>query len=448
MKQADYITGKVGEFVTWMSERLDDDTFKHAYTSRRTGARWSCESLFDAYERYLWAYGDLSGYGIPSGNSFASSLHALETLQKELTAGLAVGDNERVHRAAIGVVIWGGVTNGNRKWLNDNRNKLCHIIGRTRDVLNAGDTEDPLFAEKDLRFTSGMSKVYSLVCDDFVIYDSRVAAALGRAIVQFCVERGLTEVPGGLNFAWAPAKSTPGAENPPQRNAGQDRLTFPRLTSGRIYAEWNMLASWLLTAIVDHECTRKSAFGTRIESRTQRLRALEAALFMIGYDLGGGSNMSSNPHPTTRPGRPRRQADDGQAAAEAGEWVDCETRAQGNPFEYRLGLDAIHTRRPGGKSVIRFPHSEIDETLRRLASHFGTEPFPLANSADGVRQRTVSFGLGTAYFVATGQNPPNTSRLAAVLEDIGVFEPVVLNGKRWKLRNSPPFQYKGDDSDC
>lgn len=298
MKQNDYIRGQVAEFVTWMSRRLDDDTFKHAYTSRRTGTHWACENLFDAYERYHWTYGDLSGYGIPAGSSFDSSLHALETLQKELNAGLAVGNNERVHRAAIGVMIWGGVTNGNRKWLNDHKNELCHIISRTRDAINAGDTENPLLADGDLRFTSGMSKVYSLVCDDFVIYDSRVAAALGRAVVQFCQAQGqakgqaqsLTELPEGLDLAWAPAKSAPNAINPPERCAGQARLTFPRLASGRVYVKWNMLASWLLTAIADHECARSSAFVTRIESRTQRLRALEAALFMVGYDLGGDSD--------------------------------------------------------------------------------------------------------------------------------------------------------------
>lgn len=291
MKQNDYIRGQVGEFVTWMSSRLDDDTFKHAYTSRRTRTHWACENLFDAYERYHWTYGDLSGYGIPAGSSFDSSLHALETLQKELNAGLAVGNNERVHRAAIGVMIWGGVTNGNRKWLNDHKNELCHIISRTRDAINAGDTENPLLADDDLRFTSGMSKVYSLVCDDFVIYDSRVAAALGRAVVQFCQAKGLTKVPEGLDLAWAPAKSAPNAINPPERCAGRARLAFPRLTNGRVYAKWNMLASWLLTAIADHECTRSSAFATRIESRTQRLRALEAALFMVGYDLGGDSDV-------------------------------------------------------------------------------------------------------------------------------------------------------------
>ncbi|WP_431290331.1 hypothetical protein [Burkholderia cepacia] len=444
MKQNDYIRGQVGEFVTWMSSRLDDDTFKHAYTSRRTRTHWACENLFDAYERYHWTYGDLSGYGIPAGSSFDSSMHALETLQKELNAGLAVGNNERVHRAAIGVMIWGGVTNGNRKWLNDHKNELCHIISRTRDAINAGDTENPLLADGDLRFTSGMSKVYSLVCDDFVIYDSRVAAALGRAVVQFCRATGLTKVPEGLDLAWAPAKSAPNAINPPERCAGQARLAFPRLTSGRVYAKWNMLASWLLTAIADHECTRSSAFATRIESRTQRLRALEAALFMVGYDLGGDSDAGGSATRRHEPVGPQTRRPGG---GEVYEWIECETRKRGRQFEYRLGHDAIDTRKPGGGSVIRFPHFEIDETLRRLAAHFGRGPFPLSNSATGVRNKTVPFGLGTAYFEATRKNPPNASRLGAVLEDIGVFEPAPLAEEHWTLRNSPPHRYESGDSD-
>ena len=71
----------------------------------------------------------------------------------------------------------------------------------------------------------------------------------------------------------------------------------------------------------------------------------------------------------------------------------------------------------------------------------------MSNSATGVREKTEPFGLGTAYFEATRKNPPNTSRLAAVLEDIGVFEPAPLKGKHWTLRNSSPCLYKSDDSD-
>jgi hypothetical protein len=446
MKRSDYIKANdVKSFVAWMSERLDGSrTFAHAYTSRRTRTQWSCESLFDAYERYHWRYGDLSGHNIPSGSSFASSLRALDTLQKELNGGLAAGDSERVHRAAIGVMIWGGVTNGNRKWLNNQKDELAYIISRTRDAIRAGDTADPLFAEKHLRFTSGMSKIYSLVCDDFVIYDSRVAAALGRAVVQFCQELRLTEVPPLLALPWAPAKSAPDAKDPPQRYAGQAGLIFPRLASGQIYAKWNMLASWLLAEIADHECTLRSAFGTRTNTKTERLRALEAALFMVGYDLGGDCRLGADSDGEVRPGQP---ADRGQAVEAADEWIECETRAREKPFMYRLGPDAIHTRKQDGGGVICFPHSDIDKTLRKLAAHFGKDPFPLANSATGVFERTVPYGLGTAYYDATKSNPPNTSRLAAVLEDIGVFETAPSKGKHWTLTGSPPYRYEGDDAD-
>jgi hypothetical protein len=39
---------------------------------------------------------------------------------------------------------------------------------------------------KNLRLSSGMIKVYSLLCKDFIIYDSRVAAGLGWMVVKYC----------------------------------------------------------------------------------------------------------------------------------------------------------------------------------------------------------------------------------------------------------------------
>ncbi|CAG9248765.1 hypothetical protein BCEP4_1170022 [Burkholderia cepacia] len=159
-----------------------------------------------------------------------------------------------------------------------------------------------------------------------------------------------------------------------------------------------------------------------------------AATATRGAARRGGTNLSAH-----RPGA--------RGGGEVYEWIECETRKRGRQFEYRLGHDAIDTRKPGGESVIRFPHSEIDETLRRLAAHFGRGPFPLSNSATGVRNKTVPFGLGTAYFEATRKNPPNASRLGAVLEDIGVFEPAPLADEHWTLRNSPPHRYESGDSD-
>lgn len=415
MNRSEYITGKVKEFVEWVSKRLDDDTFAHAYTFRRGNKAWACASLFNAYERYDWSHRALPEFGLEAGTSLDSSVRVLETLRNELNAGLADGDNERVRLAAIGVMKWGGVENGNVKWLNDRRDKLCDIIGRTRDALDAGDTEQSHLVDRNLRFTSGMSKIYSLVCKDFVIYDSRVAAALGRAVVQFCGDNdpALSEVPTGLEFPWAPAKASSNAANPPQRDPGKPPFDFPRLGAGRNYAVWNMKASWLLDAIIDH-CSAHSSGFARLESKMLRLRALEAALFMIGYDLGGASEAIANPAPADGP--------DTHRIEETAEWFECETGARRSPFEYQLGREAVDTRRPDGTASISFSLSEIDKTLRILNDRFGTAPFPLANAADNVRAGTAPMGLGTAYFIATGGNPPNTSRLGAVLEDMGVFE--------------------------
>lgn len=113
-----------------------------------------------------------------------------------------------------------------------------------------------MLREKTLRFNSGMTKVYSLLCDNFVIYDSRVAAALGWAIVKYCQLHGLATVPELLCFPWAAAKE----------GLGADRKR-------------------LMQAVLDHPNARESHFHT-VEAPNNPLRALEAAFFMIGYDLG------------------------------------------------------------------------------------------------------------------------------------------------------------------
>lgn len=88
-----------------------------------------------------------------------------------------------------------------------------------------------------------MTKVYSLICESLVIYDSRVAAALGWIVVKYCQAMGLRQVPTELRFPWAPAKSAPGASNPKQRNPSAGSLIFPTLRAGALHAEWNLKAS-------------------------------------------------------------------------------------------------------------------------------------------------------------------------------------------------------------
>jgi hypothetical protein len=131
-----------------------------------------------------------------------------------------------------------------------------------------------------------MTKVYSLICDDFVIYDSRVAAALGWAVLRFCKATGRATVPSLLQFPFAPAKEALNQITPKRRDPSQGAFQFPRLYRGRHHAEWNLKASWALKAAL--ACApEKSLFRAGAQSG-QALRAMEASLFMFGYDLPPG----------------------------------------------------------------------------------------------------------------------------------------------------------------
>ncbi|MCG7400477.1 MULTISPECIES: hypothetical protein [Caballeronia] len=71
--------------------------------------------------------------------------------------------------------------------------------------------------------------------------------------------------------------------------------------------------------------------------------------------------------------------------------------------------------------VKSFADQKIDSMLLYLLEHFETKPFPLANAFDQVRERRARNGMGTAWFLAANGNPPDTSRLAPVLEHVGIL---------------------------
>ena len=50
------------------------------------------------------------------------------------------------------------------------------------------------------RFNAGITKVYSMVLENFIIYDSRVAAALGWLVAQFCRALFVTAVSRAWTF--------------------------------------------------------------------------------------------------------------------------------------------------------------------------------------------------------------------------------------------------------
>jgi hypothetical protein len=136
-----------------------------------------------------------------------------------------------------------------------------------------------------VRMNAGLTKYYALACDNVIIYDGRVGAALCLLVRYFLEGKGDSapqDVPGELAFRWGAQNARRGRARP--RDPSSTRYKFSPLAyaSDREWARCNVLADWVLT----EARARASASWCRAEDG---LRRIEAALFMIGYDV---SNLS------------------------------------------------------------------------------------------------------------------------------------------------------------
>ena len=285
MNRQTYLTlPHVPAFIRWLATELASTSgFEHQYVDRRSAMQWSCSSLYNAFEHYRWNHPGNARLGFNPGNCAASNGAVLAALRQDLSNA---GDNDaKVLAASLDIMRWGGVTARNADWLKAHKTGLAGMLRSVQAAIDADDDQAAVLRSKGLRFNAGMTKVYSLLCKDFIIYDSRVAAGLGSLVAKYCQAHGLSNVPAALCFPWAAAKEAQAALAPKRRDPGVGGLKFKRLRSGHHHAQWNMRASWLLNAALQHPDAASSRFH-QVPSPNDPLRALEAALFMIGYDLG------------------------------------------------------------------------------------------------------------------------------------------------------------------
>jgi hypothetical protein len=203
---------------------------------------------------------------------------------------------------ATEVQVWGGTERNLGAVLSIGRNRkaLQDYISACKTSFGEGDRYDGnAFKVSQLRSNAGFTKIYSLLFDDFIIYDSRVAAALGMLVVRYCQDSKRRDVPEDLCFAVMSGQSKA------LRNPSTLEFRFNKCPSTGS-AQWcehiwsNVRANWILSTAV-----RETAFAKAVHDDSQTfpvtpLRALEAALFMIGYDLGGNHPYPAAARPNSR----------------------------------------------------------------------------------------------------------------------------------------------------
>lgn len=249
------------DFMDWFSKRLDSG-FCHTYIQRRTKKEWNCDSIYNAYEKYIWNRCD-----------FERNSTYLEQLEYELRDSIENNNNNNCRNICLKILEWGNTLQKNRNKIN-NTVDLIGALKIAQNKLSENIIRDKSFY-KDVYLNAGFSKIYSLCIDDYIIYDSRVGTALGFLVREFCSEKKIGHLPSILRFAYAKGRNFN-----VHRNPSKGIYIFPLLRADN-YIENNIKFNWLINELLSSYPS--SAFNQLPQSR--QMRALDAALFMIGYEI-------------------------------------------------------------------------------------------------------------------------------------------------------------------
>lgn len=304
MNKTEYLRS-VNPFVIFLKGKIDSvqDSFTHSYQIREgnkniswikynCGTHWSCNSLQDAHRKYYWA--SKNYYENEKNLNFLKA--KLQDIFSEYKYEVSSKDRSLLQlefmKCCRDILVWGGVLPHNSEWMV---NKLCDgdLIKSFSDAKEILESEDPIIRTKEwtnnhspYRMNAGYTKIFSLLCENFIIYDSRVAAALGLIIQDFLrnpENKKLDQsIKDDLTIRFMDAK---GKQN---RNPSNNNIEFEKMLNNAQHAEWNIKINWILsTSIEKAEFNWEYIKNEKVITvgNENKMRALESALFMIGYDL-------------------------------------------------------------------------------------------------------------------------------------------------------------------
>jgi hypothetical protein len=277
-------SNEVKEFIIWIQQILDmPGSFYHHYFMKKPAASWSCDSIYSALENYYWKFSttDPESLKKETGSSFIESTRMLYKLSQQLKKSIEADDYNLCIKCCLSILEWGGVRSRNDKKVEALGAGICKYLVKVRSLLS-NDNISIEHIDDFIIMNSGFAKIYSLLIDDFIIYDGRVGAAMGLLVRDYCEYKELDRVPCELEFAWGRGKeSTYTTSKYNKRNPSSDKYKFPELmNNSKRHLENNLRANWLIKEIID----RTESKFNRLEKCIQ-LRALESALFMIGYNV-------------------------------------------------------------------------------------------------------------------------------------------------------------------
>jgi hypothetical protein len=246
-----------------------------SFFDKQIGKRVSYKTIKDAFDGYVWNKQDYN-FNKTRLNEITTNLQAAKT-------------PDDLYQACLDCLEWGAgskkfkLYTANRDWLviKKTQGNFSSFLDDSYKQLSSSQPNLEGFIKENIqyRMNAGFTKIYALKYKCFIIYDSRVAAALGLLVRRYCQENELNQVPANIAFNWS---------NPKKRNPSLNNYQFSSLNNdSKKHAKWNVKANWVLNAVVAEvarTATNKEVPFWGVPAN-ESLRALEASLFMVGYSV-------------------------------------------------------------------------------------------------------------------------------------------------------------------
>jgi len=216
----------------------------------------------------------------------ASLLHwadteaALNRLSNQLQTAIAGNNNRRVLEQVAAILDWGmGHRGATALDFMRGRPDPSGYLRAVRAAASLGGNTNDLTPELVENCNAGLAKIHALAStSSLVIYDSRVAFAIGEIVNQWLLNRHLRDldgpirIPEHLEFMQAGRKDLYGAVQQPRGDLGH-----PVERRNYTWLQTQMRASWLFAAGL-----RAAPHLWEGMEFSRRMHRMEAAFFMFG----------------------------------------------------------------------------------------------------------------------------------------------------------------------
>lgn len=292
MHEQDYLAEPdVATFIAFLRDLITDGCPQIVFRVGAGRQRRLVRTLRDAVDAYSW-----------QGEPFHAIHAKLELMHEEMHDALARcsrarGRNERrlaeleLLFVSTKALSFGRLYEGAFPFLihQAETDVLSENLRQAGAVLDGSSERVAAFDDKPFRSDCAMSNVYAVMNERTVVYDDRLGAALGFLCRRHLEQQRRTTVPEVLRFMV-------GERGEPTRDPSNDGLRFPAKSAGAEHARWNLRATWIVSRLAAEPAVTAALGG----GFRERIRRIEAALFMIGEDVADQPRLC---HPPARAAR-------------------------------------------------------------------------------------------------------------------------------------------------